>query len=329
MTVNNTTLSNSLYVGSNGTAYSSPFVVQFESRDPGIYDIQYPIQKMWLNTATDNFWFLRNFTTASGSTYANWIPITSIVVTESLTTDDGAEVPPNPITGEINLFGDHTYIRTAGDPATNTVTIEGIPGSIVSKFTVDAHTNPGTNPVLPDSTGNVTVTGGQVAAGTTTNVIRTDSLAANTYTIEVQRSQAVATSTIGDNGVSHFNSADFTVDSNGFVSAIGGTDNFAFNYTNVTHAMSPYTVNVTTPPVDSFISVDCSGGAVQLNFPDAPTFKQLWVIKDRTGNAAVNNITLTTPGGTVTFDGLTTFTMNSNYQAINLLANATPTYEVY
>lgn len=99
----------------------------------------------------------------------------------------------------------------------------------------------------------------------------------------------------------------------------------ALNYTNVTKAMSPYTVLST----DYYISVDCSGGAVQLTFPNSPTFKQTWIIKDRTGNAAVSNITLTTPGGVVTFDGLTTYTMNSNFQAINLLANGAITYEVY
>jgi len=99
----------------------------------------------------------------------------------------------------------------------------------------------------------------------------------------------------------------------------------SFNYTNVTNAMSPYTVLLT----DFYLSVDTSGGAVQLNFPNAPAFKRQFIIKDRTGTAATSNITLTTPGGTVTFDGLTTYTMNSNYQAIQLLANATPTYEVY
>lgn len=98
------------------------------------------------------------------------------------------------------------------------VTLSGSGSSAIQKFTVDTFTSPGTNPVLPDGTGNVTITGGQIAAGTTANVIQTDSLAANSYTIEVQRSQAVASSTIGDNGVSHYNSADFTVDGNGFVS---------------------------------------------------------------------------------------------------------------
>ena len=96
-----------------------------------------------------------------------------------------------------------------------------VSSSVSESFTVDAFTAPGTNPVTPNGSGSITVTGGQVAAGTTTNVIRTNSLAANTYTIQIQRSQAVASSTIGDNGVSHFNSTYFTVDSNGFVSLNG------------------------------------------------------------------------------------------------------------
>lgn len=99
------------------------------------------------------------------------------------------------------------------------VTLSGT--AAAQAFTVDAFTAPGTNPVAPNGSGIVTVTGGQVAAGTTANVIRTNSLAANTYTIQIQRSQAVAVSTVGDNGVSHFNSTYFTVDLNGFVSING------------------------------------------------------------------------------------------------------------
>ncbi len=89
----------------------------------------------------------------------------------------------------------------------------------VESMTVDAFTAPGTQPVTPNSSNSIVVTGGQVAAGTTVNAIQTNSLAANTYTIQIQRSQAVASSTVGDNGICHFNSADFSVDTNGFVSA--------------------------------------------------------------------------------------------------------------
>jgi hypothetical protein len=101
------------------------------------------------------------------------------------------------------------------------VTFNG--SAAIESFMVDAFTAPGTNPVLPNGSGIVTITGGQVAAGTTANVIRTNSLAVNTYTIQIQRSQAVAVSTIGDNGVSHFNSTFFTVDANGFVSLNGSS----------------------------------------------------------------------------------------------------------
>ena len=98
-----------------------------------------------------------------------------------------------------------------------------------------------------------------------------------------------------------------------------------FHYTNVNHAASPYTVLA----ADEYISVDCSGGSVSLLFPNAPTAFREWVVKDRTGNAATNNISITTVGGSVTFDGQTTISILSNYGSVNLLANATPTYEVY
>lgn len=100
------------------------------------------------------------------------------------------------------------------------VSISG--GATVVSFNVDASTAPGTDPVLPDGFGVVTITGGQVAAGTTANVIQTNSLAANTYTIQIQRSSAQAATTIGANGVSHFDSAAFDVDANGFVQLNGG-----------------------------------------------------------------------------------------------------------
>lgn len=100
------------------------------------------------------------------------------------------------------------------------VTLNG--SFIMETFQVDASTPPGTNPVYANSGGIITVTGGQVAAGVVgTNVIRTDSRDLYTYTIEIQRSTTAAVSTLADNGVSHFNSAQFTVDGNGFVSLLG------------------------------------------------------------------------------------------------------------
>lgn len=91
-------------------------------------------------------------------------------------------------------------------------------GTAIEQITVDNSTAPGTNPVLPLA-GNVTITGGQVAASSLANVIQTHSMAANEFAVTIQRSSAVAATDSTQNGVSHFNSGDFTVDANGFVSA--------------------------------------------------------------------------------------------------------------
>lgn len=111
---------------------------------------------------------------------------------------------------------------TIGYSAPN-ITIDLAGGGVgIDSINVDASTPPGTDPVLPDGAGQITITGAQVAAGVIgANVIRTDSLAANTFTIEIQRTTTSATPDSSDNGVSHFNSAHFTVDANGFVSSTG------------------------------------------------------------------------------------------------------------
>lgn len=124
---------------------------------------------------------------------------------------------------DINNAGIASFSNTQFSvDANGFVTLAG-GGATINLVGVDASTPPGTNPVVPDGANEIFITGGQVAAGTIVpNVIRTDSLAANTFTIEIQRSQAVAVSTIGDNGVSHFSDAQFTVDANGFVELVGG-----------------------------------------------------------------------------------------------------------
>ncbi len=96
-------------------------------------------------------------------------------------------------------------------------------------------------------------------------------------------------------------------------------------YTNVTHAMSPYTVLAS----DYFLSVDGTAGAVTLNFPNSPTSLQTWIVKDRLGHALANNITLTTIGGADLFDGSTTYVLDDNYESIQILANPSLAYELF
>jgi len=115
-------------------------------------------------------------------------------------------------------------------------------GRAITGVTVDEDTAPGTDPVLPDpATGLIVVTGGQVANGTTVNAIQTNSLAANTYTIQIQRSEAVVpgSAALGLNGISHFDATSFAVQTSGptagFVTLVGG----GFTWTDVSGAFSP------------------------------------------------------------------------------------------
>ena len=171
---------------------------------------------------------------------------------------------------------------------------------------------------LSPTAGNWNIIGGTVAAGT--SPVKTAG-SGSTLTINVQKSQAIAAADATKIGLCNFSSAEFAVDANGFVTLVAN----AFNYTNVNHAASPYTVLA----ADYYISVDCSAGVVTLKFPDAPTANREWIVKDRTGSASTSNISITTVTGSVTIDGQTTYTIDSNYAAVNLLANGVPTYEVY
>lgn len=89
----------------------------------------------------------------------------------------------------------------------------------ISSINVDAASVPGTDPVLPTGGGQVTLTGRQVPSlSVGANVLRSNSIAANSLTYEIQQAGSNATESTNYNGVCHFSSADFTV-SNGFVSA--------------------------------------------------------------------------------------------------------------
>lgn len=169
----------------------------------------------------------------------------------------------------------------------------------VEGFNVDASTAPGTDPVLPIDSGGIqliTITGGQVAAGTTANVIQTNSLAANTFTVQVQRASSQASSTVGANGVSHFNSVDMSVDSNGFVT-----------WTNPHASATPFvfgsgTISSVDPAnrIPLGVAQSVSGGAAYFE------------VKNNSNTASSGAALVLTTGGTsggnpyVTFQGTTT-----------------------
>jgi hypothetical protein len=94
--------------------------------------------------------------------------------------------------------------------------------------------------------------------------------------------------------------------------------------TSVTHAASPYTALST----DVFLACQTSGGTITILLPNAPTTGKTYQIKDSNGASATSNISVTTVGGTVTLDGQTTYTINTNYENISVVFDGT-NYEVF
>lgn len=103
----------------------------------------------------------------------------------------------------------------------------------------------------------------------------------------------------------------------------GGSPGQLFlNYTYVDHGMSPYTVLDT----DAFLGCDTSTGTITILLPDSPTSGETYFIKDIAGQAFTSNITVTTVGGTDTIDGLTSQTMNTAFQCLDVLYNGSGQY---
>lgn len=95
-----------------------------------------------------------------------------------------------------------------------------------------------------------------------------------------------------------------------------------FDYVNVN--ISPYFVLDS----DVYLSVDTSTIPITILFPDNALLGEPFIIKDRTGNAGTNNITLTTVSGITTIDGTAAFIVDTAYQSISMVGNGV-SYEIY
>lgn len=119
----------------------------------------------------------------------------------------------------------------------------GLIGSTTHAPILGVHPNAtsggGTDPTLADASGNISILAASVAAGT--NPIRSVATAVNSITVQAQISQAIAATDATKIGLAAFDSADFTVDGNGFVSA--STTGFIKTLTGSSGGAIPPTAN--------------------------------------------------------------------------------------
>ena len=282
---------------------------------------------------------------------ANSINIeTSTEVSIQFDTDSGSAIPDS---GVITIAGG-TLINTAG--ATSIVTINA-DDSVISSVVSDSGTATG-------SSNSVSLVGsGAISTSATgdTLTIADDGTYATTYTsdsgsaspssnnLNIFGSSAITTSATGDtltiaddgtyattytadsgsatpssNNLNIVGSGGITTSATGSTVTIIGTSEQIIPVTLLDDGDSPYTVLST----DYYLSCDVSSGVLEIDLPDAGNQGRVVIVKDSGGDAATNNITVTTVTGTDLIDGATTFVMNTNYEAANFLDNGT-SWEVF
>lgn len=147
----NNPVSNEVYTVATGTASTSPFINVVAARNPTTSDIQYPVQKRWVNSATGLEYFLLNFISTGGVVQANWLLLSA--GTGVLLTLTGNFGPPvSPIAGNIFVQGDNSTITITGTAVTATLTASVI---LPAQHTVLISNTSSINGAVPTATSGI------------------------------------------------------------------------------------------------------------------------------------------------------------------------------
>jgi len=307
---NNTTLPQGPYTYNSGITGTNPFITAYFLRDPTTSDINYPIQKRWINftTTPPKEWILESLPGANNITTAQWkllngpgsgqvidfivpngsspvfpdgsgnVTLTStsgtVVITgstntinfditggsaavERLETDDSLFETPTGSPGTITIHGAANITTSQGTAHQVNIAVSGTTNHSVqignASGSLSSVTNGTTGQVLTavtgsdpiwtaitaegavteitgddgvavlPSTGNIGLIGTVVTNATHAKAVFTHSPSAHNESVDVQVSAAIASTDVTKVGLAAFNSAQFTVDANGFVSTIGSS----------------------------------------------------------------------------------------------------------
>jgi len=112
-----------------------------------------------------------------------------------------------------------------------------------------------------------------------------------------------------------------TIGSGGLATFFNGlsitSDNFTFAQGFV-GVMRSVAGNITGATSDYILNVTSTASARTVTVPNSANSNQIFIIKDGSGGAATNNITVTTPGGTKTFDGQTSVAIATNWGSLTV-----------
>ena len=127
-------VANVLNTVSNASTSTNAFITHFDTRDPTPNDVNWGIQKRWVNTDLAKEWILLSYNSNSGMTTANWQLLTfgSVIVSEYVE-NTGTAVPSG---GILNVLGT-SGITTSGN--SNTISISS-DGTIATSYVEDTGT---------------------------------------------------------------------------------------------------------------------------------------------------------------------------------------------
>lgn len=163
----------------------------------------------------------------------------------------GSTIAPNIRVNTLTAGPGITITNGAG-----TITISSAGGSVnIDSIAVQT----GISPAVPDNAGLLTFNGGTVSAGT--NPVRTNGTGLNTMALQVQISQAIAATDATKIGLANFNSTQFSVDVNGFVSATG-TIPIQFTSDSGTAVPAAGNINILGGPG---VTTSASGSTITIN----------------------------------------------------------------
>ena len=247
---------------------------------------------------------------------------------ETLTGNSGGAVGPDGVFN-VDILGNNTVgIDVVGTPGSNLLTILGLASSETQIGTVElataVETTTGTSTTLAvHPSGLDTKLGSQTANGI---ILGGGGAGSNLASLGEATDGQLP---IGDTGGVPILAAitagtNITITNAAGSITIDSTGGSVLTLTAITDADTPYTVLAT----DQYLSCNVSGGVLTIDLANAPATGRVVNVKDAGGDAATNNITVSTVGGAINIDGALTFVMNTDFEAANFIFNGA-TYEVF